>query len=489
MGKGGAAGTPTSIFVYHLLSSIQKKAVVMGLAWTFLLLVTAQAGSQGEPNPERIQQFINQFRSTDARKREEAEALLRNMGQAAIPELELAAKDPDPEVASRAAQLIRDHIVRSTLGPELAKSMPGAAQRLIQGDAHTWTEIFLEATDERSLAYPGLRRPDLGPMVHRALDGAKTPAEKAAICERAARWNLISIEAALPKLLTDPDASVRAGAAYSVSVLKFARLAANLRPLLGDENPQVRFWAITAIGAVEAKEYAPQLIALLGDPRDRNQASRVLGRWKTKEAIPFIRNLLKADDAITRDEGIRAFADLGAPETADEILALALHPSGAHAEVGMHVYAQLSGPEGNPKLIGSRPQPGEPRGSITPDARLPEKGPRSIKVSTVKPVLAKLLLSSALALGLSGCGTVFNFGAGTCALREYPVVYGGVDLVVEVFAVQNFPLGLLVALVDLPFSLVADTVTLPYTIYTTATYQRHDPEEKSASGRPPARNQ
>jgi HEAT repeat protein len=295
--------------------------------------------------------LINQLRSNDVRNREEAEILLRNIGQAAISELELAAKDADPEVASRATQLIRDHIVRSTLGPALSKAMPGAAQRLFQGDAHTWTEIFLEATDDRSVTYPGLRRLDLDPIVHRALDGARTPAEKASVCERAARWNLVSIEAALPKLLTDPDASVRTGAAYSVSVLRFTHLAANVRPLLDDKNPQVRSWAIIAIGAVEAKEYAPQLIALLADPRDRNQAARVLGRWRTKEAIPFIRTLLKADDANTRDEGIRALADLGARETADEILALALHPTGAHADVGMRVYSQLSGPEGNSKLI------------------------------------------------------------------------------------------------------------------------------------------
>jgi HEAT repeat protein len=323
----------------------------MGLAWALLLLVTAQAGSQDGPNPGRIRELINQFRSNDARKREEAETLLRNMGQAAIPELELAAKDSDPEVASRAGQLIRDYIVRSTLGPELAKAMPGAAQRLVQGDAHTWTEIFLEATDDRSVAFPGIRRSDLDPIVRRAVDGAKTPAEKTTVCERATRWNLMSIEAALPNLLTDPDASVRTGAAYSVSVLRFRRLATNVRPLLGDENPEVRSWAIIALGAVEAKEYAPQLIALLGDPKVRNQAARVLGRWKTKEAVPFIRNLLKAEDAGTRDEGIRAFADLGAQETADEILALALHPSGAHAATGMQVYSQLAGPEGNPKLI------------------------------------------------------------------------------------------------------------------------------------------
>ena len=94
-----------------------------------------------------------------------------------------------------------------------------------------------------------------------------------------------------------------------------------------------------------------------------------------------------------------------------------------------------------------------------------------------------------LALGLSGCGTIFNFGAGTCALREYPLPYGGVGIDVEYFATQDFPLGLLLALVDFPFSLVGDTVTLPWSIYATVTHRSRDPEEKPGSGRPSGRDQ
>jgi hypothetical protein len=48
--------------------------------------------------------------------------------------------------------------------------------------------------------------------------------------------------------------------------------------------------------------------------------------------------------------------------------------------------------------------------------------------------------------------------------------------------VAEFPLGLLLALVDLPFSLAADTVTLPYTIYTTIRGSSRKPEEKAAPG-------
>jgi len=96
--------------------------------------------------------------------------------------------------------------------------------------------------------------------------------------------------------------------------------------------------------------------------------------------------------------------------------------------------------------------------------------------------VGRLLIALSLALGLSGCGTVFNFGAGTCAYRERPLVYGGVGIDAEIFAVAEFPLGLLLALIDFPFSLAADTVTLPYTIYTTITGSAHADEEKAPPG-------
>jgi uncharacterized protein YceK len=79
------------------------------------------------------------------------------------------------------------------------------------------------------------------------------------------------------------------------------------------------------------------------------------------------------------------------------------------------------------------------------------------------------------AMSLTGCGTVFNFGAGTCPISEYPSVYGGVGIDVGTFAVQDFPLGLLLALIDFPLSLAADTVTLPYTIPATIAHAARPP--------------
>lgn len=86
----------------------------------------------------------------------------------------------------------------------------------------------------------------------------------------------------------------------------------------------------------------------------------------------------------------------------------------------------------------------------------------------------RAVIVSALSLGLFGCGTLLNMGVGTCAVRDHPLIYGGVEADVEYFAISGFPLGLLFALYDLPFSLVADTLTLPWSVPSTLTYGGHD---------------
>ncbi len=67
------------------------------MALFLLFLVSTSDGSS----------LIERLRSDSVEEREEAAAGLRALGEAAIPELEGALKDPDPEVAARARDLLR----------------------------------------------------------------------------------------------------------------------------------------------------------------------------------------------------------------------------------------------------------------------------------------------------------------------------------------------------------------------------------------------
>lgn len=94
----------------------------------------------------------------------------------------------------------------------------------------------------------------------------------------------------------------------------------------------------------------------------------------------------------------------------------------------------------------------------------------------------KCLLPGVVLFCLGGCGTTMNMGPGPCPVYEHPRVLGGVQFDGEHLIGTGDPLRMLCGVVDLPFSLAADVVTLPYTISETVRYaSRHsapDPFEK-----------
>ncbi|MBV8882179.1 MAG: hypothetical protein JO332_19645 [Planctomycetaceae bacterium] len=80
------------------------------------------------------------------------------------------------------------------------------------------------------------------------------------------------------------------------------------------------------------------------------------------------------------------------------------------------------------------------------------------------------------ALALSGCGTFANLIDGSCCGRSRsPAVYGGVAW--EALNVVEQPLWLLYLPIDLPLTLAFDTLTLPLTVYTTASSGQWIPPE------------
>jgi uncharacterized protein YceK len=82
-------------------------------------------------------------------------------------------------------------------------------------------------------------------------------------------------------------------------------------------------------------------------------------------------------------------------------------------------------------------------------------------------------LVAALGFTLSGCGTVMNFmEAGSSGLPEsagHKSIYGGIVIDIDLISTsewvgEKLTALFLAGLIDLPLSLVMDTVTLPVTI-------------------------
>ena len=72
------------------------------------------------------------------------------------------------------------------------------------------------------------------------------------------------------------------------------------------------------------------------------------------------------------------------------------------------------------------------------------------------------LIAAAAMIGSSGCGTTHNIGT----RPDGPSVYGGVVFDIEMVGPANSckGLGVIFGPLDLPFSLVLDTATLPITL-------------------------
>src|SRR6476646_8421631 len=86
--------------------------------------------------------LIEKLRSGRVEERVQATERLKEMGKAALPELEKAREDKDPEVAKRVLHLIQVAALREKLSPNLLKFNPRLEDRLAEG-GHAWTEVLL----------------------------------------------------------------------------------------------------------------------------------------------------------------------------------------------------------------------------------------------------------------------------------------------------------------------------------------------------------
>ena len=116
----------------------------MGPSRVAALLLIVLAGAQEDP-AKQARDLIDKLRSGGIEERAQAEEKLKELGQAAVPALKEAIKDPDAEVSARSKYLVRLIEVRERLTFGLRKALPGVDDRLVRGDEHTWTEVFLEA--------------------------------------------------------------------------------------------------------------------------------------------------------------------------------------------------------------------------------------------------------------------------------------------------------------------------------------------------------
>lgn len=120
--------------------------------------------------------LVDRLHADSAAEREGAGRGLAAIGESARAAVEKAAKHPEPEVARRAAEVLRILEFRKAVPPRLKASVRGIEGRIVSGGARVWTQAFLEVLGYRSRGdefhLPDSIEPgDLDFLVVRALRG------------------------------------------------------------------------------------------------------------------------------------------------------------------------------------------------------------------------------------------------------------------------------------------------------------------------------
>jgi hypothetical protein len=189
--------------------------------------------------PEEIVARVRRLGDRNFKIRSEAANELMRQGPAALPELERAARDRDPEVRRGVGQCI-DHIRQFRGGrPALAaarllrmRQPPGTAAVLLKYLPFAENEI-VEVEVLRTLLYPGIHAGTVDPAL------------------------LAALKSELP--------ACRAGAALVLGRVGNEDERGEVRKLLADADPKVRLRAVQGLWPTRDKRLIPVLIALLGE--------------------------------------------------------------------------------------------------------------------------------------------------------------------------------------------------------------------------------
>ncbi len=306
-------------------------------AWILLLPALA---------PQDPAALVEQLRDDSLERRDDAHAALRSLGPAAAPALRAALRDPEPDVAARAAALLHLLELEAAIPPRLARLFPNLADRLAPGDPDSWAAVLREAAlggdctreDLDFLAgRAAFTRGPLLPWVLETVQLRKLRSALPALLElaetspapdpRSLVDSIYALDAppdypAIRSLLHHPDLDMRYQAAQSLAMLyRFEPLSdtwhllfrpglrprllldpvlrhyvvADLLELLHCRSSGARVEAIETLQALPAPEAAPDVAELLDDPvvEVAVAAIRYLAGLRIPEFAPRLRALLE----------------------------------------------------------------------------------------------------------------------------------------------------------------------------------------------------
>jgi hypothetical protein len=248
-----------------------------------MLIVLALAFQDAETRQAR--ELIEKLRSDRIDERDKATRSLKALGLAAFPAVKAALRDPDPEVASRAASIFPVLTLAASLPPRLLDEIPGALDAIAAKKEGAWTTAFFKASGMESgrPIHPTLTSDDLVPLGRRALQEPGDDHGPLLVIRVIAHRQLIQLKPDLRPLLTHPDLEIRSEV----------------------------MMALVELGDVPDKDQVQTLLRTIryGGPT-RPHAIRILARARLKEAVPDLIRVAFEEDV--NSSLVDALLDMGA---------------------------------------------------------------------------------------------------------------------------------------------------------------------------------
>jgi HEAT repeat protein len=288
-------------------------------------LISALLLSSGLQSADEVRALVESLRSERIEVRSEAERKLKHSGMVGLSELKKATKSSDPEVASRAARLMKVIPIVEQLTPNLLRMHPGIEDELATKDDAAWTATFLQvaARDDRGKPkHKGVTPADIDALARHALRGAADTSEIKSVCNLIARWRVPSPVDELVGLLQSESDEVRAVAVNTLGQIQARKAVGDIRALLTDAHPDVRLGAVKSLEQLIAKDAIEDILKLLADasPQVRAHSLRAISALGARvEAKHFTKPL---NDPLTsvRLEALSTIEALGVKAAAPELL-------------------------------------------------------------------------------------------------------------------------------------------------------------------------
>lgn len=333
-------------------------------------------------------ELIEQLRSDRAEVREKAFDQLKRLGSDAVPDLQRAVQDGDPEVSRRASAALRVIAMREVLSPALRKAMPGVEDRLAGAADAVFTQAFLEAAEHYDL-----HTADLNPLAAAALRGARgreiwlvfntvvrlkltaalpeltrqlrSPEGDLgwAVCDTLTRLDPLAAKAVFLQAIEDPSEVVQQRCVVSLGKMDAPEAVPRIAPFLAHDREAVRESAVKALGNLGAIEIVPRLLPLL---QDRNlsvqeAAAGALGRLATADIAPGLLELLKSPSALQHRGAIWVLGRLHVTSAAPELAKKLTSTDAVARSLAVWSLVALQAKEFGPNLV---PLVGDPHENV-----------------------------------------------------------------------------------------------------------------------------